>query len=100
MIEHDGGRFSRSRVDLDNQSYTDCTFDECEIVYAAKGPVSLNGCRFNNCSYRFDGAAGDTVNFMTALYQLAPALVEATFNRIRGKGGPSPDDGTKWVKAG
>jgi hypothetical protein len=72
MIEHKGSKFSKTRVDLDNQSYQNCIFDECEIVFSAKGTVSLDGCSFNNCRYRFDGAAGATIKMLAALYTLAP----------------------------
>jgi hypothetical protein len=100
MIENRGSKFSKIRVDLDNQSYKDCTFDECEIVYSAKGRVSLDGCKFNNCRYRFDGAAGNTIKMLAALYMFAPELIERTFDGIRGKSGDLPqDDGTQWVKA-
>ena len=100
MIEHNGGTFSRTRVDLDDNRYTDCTFNECEIVYSAKSPIHLDGCRFNKCSYRFEGAAGATLKMMAALYKLSPELMEQTFDNIRGAHGLPPDDGTKWVKAG
>ena len=100
MAEFKDSNFSRTRIDLDGHSYRGCTFDECQIVYSAKGPVSMIGCTFNNCSYHFEGPAGDTLRMMAALYLQSPQLIEQTFDNIRGKGGLPPGDGTKWVKAG
>lgn len=100
MIEHKGGKFSKTRVELDDNGYTDCTFDECKIVFLANGLIHLNGCSFNKCSYHFEGAAGSTLKVMAALYKLSPELMEEAFNNIRGTHGLPPDHGTKWVTAG
>jgi hypothetical protein len=94
-----GTQFTRTRIELDNASYEDCTFTECEIVYSAKGPVHAEGLRFINCRFRFDRAARATMDFLTAMYQFAAPVVEATFDNIRG-GGSSPSNTDGWVTAG
>ena len=98
MTVHKGGHFTRTRVPLDGQRFEDCTFDDCDIVYAATGPVMLEGSTFNNCRYLFEGPAAETVKFMKALYPIAPSLIEHTFENIRG--GPMPGDNAKWITAG
>jgi hypothetical protein len=95
-----GSTFKGTRIDLDNVAYEDCTFDECTIVYAARGPVSLKNPNFINCKFAFEDAAAATVTFLGAMYRLAPDLIEGTFENIRRAGGaPSPPSGG-WVTAG
>lgn len=97
-----GTQFTRTRVELDNQSYEDCTFTECMIVYAAKGPVTLTNPNFVNCRFVVEGNAADTLTFLAAMYRLAPTLIEQTFENIRIIGGkpPSGPSGGGWVTAG
>lgn len=75
--------FSGERVVLDHNSYEGCLFRDCKIVYGAKGRVKLDSCTFENCSYVFDGAAQDTLLFLTGLYQIDRRAIEATFENIR-----------------
>ena len=83
MAEFKGTSFAGERIILDDNSYVQCIFNRCEIVYAARGKVHLDGCTFGNCSYTLDGPAQETLLFLTALYQIDPAAVEATFQNIR-----------------
>ena len=82
MIQHKGTRFSRTRVNIDSQRFEDCVFDNCAIVFSATGPYQLGGCTFNNCSFAFEGSAAATVQFMTALYKIAPRMIDRTFDKI------------------
>jgi hypothetical protein len=71
MVTHKNGKFSKIRVELDdNQAYEDRTFNECAIVYSAKGPVNLTNPNFVNCKFIFEGAAANTVTFLTAIYRV------------------------------
>jgi hypothetical protein len=83
MIQNKNSYFSRTRVNIDNQRFEDCTFDNCAIVFSAMGPYQLSVCTFDECSFAFDGPAATTVQFMTALYRIAPQMIEATFDKIR-----------------
>lgn len=76
-------RSPNARVAIDNQRFENCRFDRSTLTFGALGPVQLVGCTFNDCSFGFDGAAAATVKFMTELYQLAPQMIEATFDKIR-----------------
>jgi hypothetical protein len=83
MAEHRGTTYKNSRVRVDNEEFHYCTFDDCVIVYAASAGVTFERCSFNKCSFAFEGAASNAVNFMKALYQLSPELIERTFDAIR-----------------
>ena len=45
--------------------------------------MTLDSCRFGNCSYVLDGPAKDTLLFLTALYKIDPASIEKTIDNIR-----------------
>ncbi|HEY2475912.1 MAG TPA: hypothetical protein VGI19_14075 [Candidatus Cybelea sp.] len=96
-----GQQFLRTRIELDNASYEDCTFTECEILYSAKGPVHAKALVFIDCTFSVAGAAARTVNLLADIYQFAPDVVEATFDSIRGVGNPPwGPAGGGWVTAG
>lgn len=71
---------------LDFNAFEKCTFIKCQLVFHATGPVGMNGCTFDNCTWAFNGPAADTVKFMAALYSQGGGgrdLIESTLNNIR-----------------
>ena len=84
MARHQGATFTNQTVVLDGNDYLNCTFTNCELVFRATGTVSLTGVTANNCRWTFEGAAGLTVKFMTALYQGGfSEMIDLTFENIR-----------------
>jgi hypothetical protein len=84
MAQHQGATFTNERVVLDGNDYDNCTFTNCEVVFSGTASVALNGVTFNDCRWTFDGPAGMTITFMTALYKAGLTdLVEQTFDNIR-----------------
>ena len=78
--------FENLTIQLDGSTFINCTFKTCELVYSGLLTVTLNGCAFDNVRWRFTGPAGDTVQFMKALYEGGAAeLIENTFRTIRGE---------------
>jgi hypothetical protein len=67
MVQYQGATFTNETVVLDGNDYRNCTFTNCELVFRGTASVSLNGVTAN-CRWTFEGAAGLTVKFMTALY--------------------------------
>ena len=79
--------FTDELVNLDDNQYTKCTFDRCEIVYSGGGLPKLAENNFKDCAYTFDGAASRTISFMTNLYSGGGHdIIENTVNNIMGKG--------------
>lgn len=79
-------RFEQQVIHLDNDSYIDCAFIECHVVYLGATEVSLIGCSFDNCTWGFDGPAASVIRFMHALYAMGQGgaeLIEKTFANIR-----------------
>ena len=86
MAEFENETFTDQRVELDGNTYTNCTFDTCQMVFRAAAPVTLQGVNFQNCTWTFDDAAGLTIQFMTALYRGGMTdLIEQTFANMRGQ---------------
>lgn len=78
--------FTDMVVYLDGASLYDCTFERCTIVISGVLPATLHNPRFVNCSWRATGPAENTISFFASLYRAgAKDLIEATFERIRGK---------------
>ncbi len=78
--------FTAEIVLLDNNSYSNCTFNDCHIVYSGITEVSLVGCKFVNCTWGFDGPAARVIRFMGVLYAMGEGgveLIEKTFANIR-----------------
>jgi hypothetical protein len=86
-----GKAFTNQRVRVDGNSYTDCTFTSCTLIYGAKGTVVMAGCRLDNTSIQFDECAGETIRFLTGLYHGGfREIVEQTFENIRRGEHPMP----------
>jgi hypothetical protein len=84
MALHEGATFTNERVVLDGNDYRNCTFTNCHMVFNGTAPVSLHGISFISCQWTFDGPAGLTINFMTALYHAGmKELIDGTFENIR-----------------
>ena len=99
MIKNISNSYSGVRVSLDNQSFEKCIFTNCIIEYAGTGPISLNGCSFNNCQWVFTGNAQNTLNFMQVMYDkmgdFGKNMIEATFENIKQGNMPSVQDDKK-----
>lgn len=89
MARYEKSTFQGDKVLLDDNEFIDCTFENCELVFAGTGDVSLSGNVFRNVKWSFDGAAGRTLQFLKAMYRGAGSggrdLVEKTFASVREK---------------
>lgn len=80
-------KYERTTVRLDNNEFVECSFDECTLLYAGEGPVSMVDCNFLNAQWVFVDAAQQTLQFLHGLYHGmgdgGRKLVESTFDEIR-----------------
>jgi hypothetical protein len=83
-----GQTFTGITIHLDGCTFTDCRFVRCEFVYSGFLVGTLSGCSFSDCQWSFTGPAQNTLALMRALYQVAPSLIDNTFDNIRGKAKP------------
>jgi hypothetical protein len=83
MATYKDQQFSAEPIELDGNLFERCTFSRCRLVYRGSVPPGMTGCRFDDCTWEFDDAAGRTVAFLRALYhgmgEAGRRLVEDTF---------------------
>jgi hypothetical protein len=78
--------FTKQRIEIDDTQFTNCTFDECLLIYSGTGGTALNGCHLNNTGFAFEGSAAKTIELLTAMHRGGfRELVEATIAGIRGE---------------
>ena len=68
MMNFSGSVFTGGRIRIDNIHYTGCTFNGCVIEYGGEGPIMLDNCSFNNCTWTLVGAAKHTIQFLTTMH--------------------------------
>lgn len=77
--------YSHETVSLDGQYFSDCEFLKCRLIYAGGEPPTLDNCRFTDCEWRYDGAAGHTLAFLKAVWAAGgKAPVQAAIKEITG----------------
>ncbi len=79
--------YSNVIVELDDNEYVGCHFEDCELVYTGLTPPVLYGCSFIRVAWTFAGAAENTLRFMAELYANSGPegrqLIEETFDSVR-----------------
>jgi hypothetical protein len=53
--------FNHETVALDGESFSDCEFRDCRLVYSGGPLPSFEGCRFDDCEWKFEDAAARTL---------------------------------------
>jgi hypothetical protein len=83
-MKHDNATFENKTVALDDQEFHSCTFRNCRLVYSGGRPPVLDTCSFDGVALILAAAAGDTLNFMRAMYNRGfKNLVDTTLEKIR-----------------
>ena len=85
-MNHHDETFKQQRVELHGQSYRDCTFDECELVFDGDRPPTLTNNKFIDSVFVFTGAATRTLYLLSNIYHAGGGgreVIENTFSEIR-----------------
>ncbi len=76
---HAGAIFNHETIALDGESFTDCEFRFCRLVYSGGAAPEMAGCQFEDCEWKLEGAAADTLAHLKLMWaQGAKAPVQAT----------------------
>ena len=80
-----GRTFQNEDVTLDGNSFENCTFRNCRVIFRGSAATNLVGNQFGEgVNWVFDGPAALTIAFLSALYRGgAKELVEQTLENIR-----------------
>jgi hypothetical protein len=80
--------FNHETVNLDGDSFADCEFQACRLVYAGGEPPSFDNCRFVDCEWKLEGPAQDTLAYLKVMWSVGgKAPVQALIKEITGGGG-------------
>lgn len=60
--------FNHETVTLDGEYFADCEFRACRLVYAGGEAPVFNNCKFDECDWRLEGAAANTLAHMKAMW--------------------------------
>ncbi len=67
MARHENETFENTTVELDGETFVNCTFKNVTLAYSGGAPPHLDACNFDDFTFDFRGAASNTAIFMRAL---------------------------------
>jgi hypothetical protein len=77
--------FNHETVALDGDSFSDCEFRDCRLVYGGGELPNFSNCRFDNVEWKFEGAAARTLGQLKLVWSLGgKAPVQAFIKEITG----------------
>jgi hypothetical protein len=83
----DGAKFNHETVTLDGESFSDCEFRACRLVYSGGEPPHFQSCRFEDCEWKFEEAASRTLVYLKLIWSAgAKAPVQGMIKEITGGG--------------
>ena len=80
--------FNHETVLLDGDSFVDCEFRDCRLVFSGGEPPTFSGCRFDDCEWKFEDAAARTLAQLKLVWnQGGKGPIQALIKEITGGGG-------------
>ena len=77
--------FNHETVVMDGESFVDCEFRDCRLVYSGGQAPAFKGCRFDNCDWRMEGAAASTLEHLKGIWAAGgKAAVQVMIKEITG----------------
>ena len=68
MADFLGKDFRNTTENIDGNTYTQCTFDGCRLVYRGGEIPIFAGCKLERCVWVWDDAALRTIGFLRGIY--------------------------------
>ena len=77
--------FNHETVALDGERYSGCEFRCCRMVFRGGEPPHFDDCRFDNCDWRFEEAAANTLAHLKIVWAAGgKATVQALIKTMTG----------------
>lgn len=70
----------RGIVELDDEQFFNCVFDDAILIYRGGTPPTINNCQFLNATWHFEDSAGRTISFLQALASPGGGLDQVLLN--------------------
>jgi hypothetical protein len=81
----DGTIYNHETVALDGEHFSNCEFRDSRLVFAGGKPPTFASCRFDNCEWKFEGAAAHTLQHLKTIWGAgAKAAVQGMIKDITG----------------
>ena len=78
-----GVSYNHQTVMLDGETFSQCQFAACRLVYAGGSPPQFDGCHFDDCEWKFEDAAARTLSYLKSMWSVgAKAAVQTTIKEI------------------
>jgi hypothetical protein len=78
-----GVSYNHQTVMLDGETFSDCEFSACRLVYGGGQPPKFERCRFDDCEWKFEDAAADTLSYLKLMWNVgAKTAVQTTIKEI------------------
>lgn len=75
--------YNHQTVILDGESFSNCDFAACRLVYSGGEPPQFDACRFDGCEWKLEDAAAQTLSFLKLMWGVgAKTAVQATIKDI------------------
>lgn len=65
-----GANYNHQTVILDGETFSDCVFASCRLVYSGGEPPQFQGCQFDDCEWKFEGAAAQTLTYLKLMWSV------------------------------
>lgn len=77
--------YNHETVVLDGESFADCEFRDCRLIYSGGETPSFKNCKFVDCDWRMDEAAAHTLAYLKVIWNAGQkAKVQAVIKDITG----------------
>ena len=75
--------YNHQTVVLDGETFSDCDFTACRMVYSGGELPQFERCRFDGCDWKFEAAAAQTLSYLKQLWNVgAKASVQAIIKEV------------------
>jgi hypothetical protein len=65
-----GDIYNHETVHLDGETFSDCEFRDCRLVYAGGEPPVFRDCSFVGCDWKYDEAAARTLAHLKLVWSV------------------------------
>lgn len=78
-----GESYNHQTVVLDGETFSNCDFVACRLVYSGGKLPEFESCRFDNCDWKFEEAASHTLSYLKLMWSVgAKPTVQAMIKEI------------------
>jgi hypothetical protein len=75
--------YSHETMILEAETYSDCEFRDCRLIYTGGEPAVLTDCKFVDCEWKLEDAATSTLAFLKVMWLAgAKAPVQALIKDV------------------